>query len=127
MNWSLFYCSNRFFGLDGHTGRVGNIRVQRIFIAVYACFILAFAGTMSCDKEEGEGEERRLPFFFLDKRACKIHMAMSKRCRGATVKKVTVLTRPCDLLAGGTAAMGPCPAPQHQPPGLIMEYVMYIP
>ena len=33
------------------------------------------------------------------------------------VKSVTIPIRPGDVIAGGAGGMGPCPAPQHQPPG----------
>ena len=110
-----------------------NVRHQSLFVAVYACCILLIAGTMSLDNTDEsvlDGmtkserfvctscEQRRLPGFFIDKRACKIHITKSKRCNGAAVKKVTVLTRPGDVIAGGTAAMGQIPNVQHQPQGI---------
>ena len=39
------------------------------------------------------------------------------RCKGSAVKSVTIPIRPGDVIAGGAGGMGPCPAPQHQPPG----------
>ncbi len=32
-------------------------------------------------------------------------------------KKMKVMIRPGDVIAGGASGMGPCPPPQHQPPG----------
>jgi hypothetical protein len=46
-----------------------------------------------------------------------MHMAKSTRCKGSSVKKVNIITRPGDVIAGGMGGMGPCPLPQHQPPG----------
>ena len=33
------------------------------------------------------------------------------------------MTRPGDVIAGGSGGMGPCPPPQHQPPGIIDIYL----
>ncbi len=41
------------------------------------------------------------------------------------VKKKSVMTRPGDVIAGGSGGMGPCPPPQHQPPGIIDIYLIY--
>jgi hypothetical protein len=41
------------------------------------------------------------------------------------VKKISVMTRPGDLIAGGSGGMGQCPPPQHQPPGIIDIYLIY--
>ncbi len=57
---------------------------------------------------------------FSSKRARHTHMTRSKnpRCRSAGSDKIRVIIRPGDVVAGGTGGMGPCPPPQHQPPGI---------
>ena len=64
-------------------------------------------------------EQRNLPAFYSSLRACRIHMGRSKICNGSTWAKVSIMTRPGDVIAGGTGGMGPCPDPQHQPPGIL--------
>ena len=63
-------------------------------------------------------QERNLQAIFSSKRALHNHMTKSKnpRCRSAGSEKIRVITRPGDVVAGGTGGMGPCPPPQHQPP-----------
>ena len=109
------------------------VRKQCIFVAVYASIILLCALTMSSQQSSSHGatkttrfvcttcEKRGLPAFFVDVRAAHIHRTKSKRCQGADIKKITVLTRPGDVIAGGSGGMGPCPPPQHRPPGLYLE------
>ena len=115
------------------------LRKQCIFVAVYASIILLWALTMSSQHSSSYGatkttcfvcttcEKRVLHAFFVDARAAHIHMGKSKRCHGADVKKITVVTRPGDVIAGGSGGMGPCPPPQHQPPGIYQEYTCHIP
>ena len=55
-----------------------------------------------------------------------MHMAKSTRCKGSSVKKVNIITRPGDVIAGGMGGMGPCPLPQHQPPGQCYITHIYI-
>ena len=43
------------------------------------------------------------------------------------VKKVSIMTRPGDLIAGGISAMGPCPNAQHPPPGIYRDIPGNIP
>ena len=64
-------------------------------------------------------QERNMQAIFSSKRALHTHMTKSKnpRCRSAGSDKIRVITRPGDVVAGGTGGMGPCPPPQHQPPG----------
>ena len=109
------------------------VRKQCIFVAVYASIILLCALTMSSQPSSSHVatkttrfvcttcEKRGLPAFFVDVRAAHIHRTKSKRCQGADIKKITVLTRPGDVIAGGSGGMGPCPPPQHQPPGIDLE------
>jgi hypothetical protein len=52
-------------------------------------------------------------------------MTKCKGCRGSDVKNISVMTRPGDVIAGGSGGMGPCPPPQHQPPGIIDIYLIY--
>jgi hypothetical protein len=40
-------------------------------------------------------------------------------------KKISVMTRPRDVIAGGSGGIGRCPPPQHQPQGIIEEYICY--
>jgi hypothetical protein len=40
-------------------------------------------------------------------------------------KKISVMTRPGDVIAGGSGGMVPCPLPQHQPPGIPDIYLTY--
>ena len=119
-----------------------NIRNQCLFLAIYSLCILLFACIMSSGRP-GQAdpvgtsesvrfvctscERRNLPAFFSSLRACRIHQGMSKRCHGSAYEKVTVLTRPGDVIAGGSGGMGPCPPPQHQPPGIRQTYSRYIP
>ena len=77
-------------------------------------------------------QERNLQAIFSSKRALHNHMTKSKnpRCRSAGSEKIRVITRPGDVVAGGTGGMGPCPPPQHQPPGnkfFTLVYTRYIP
>ena len=84
-------------------------------------------------------QERNLQAIFSSKRALHVHMTRSKnpRCRSAGSEKIRVITRPGDVVAGGTGGMGPCPPPQHQPPGnkflhwyipgIYQVYTKYIP
>lgn len=106
---------------------------QCIYVSVYASIILLCALTMSSEQLSSYGatkttrfvcttcEKRGLHAFFVDARAAHIHRAKSKRCHGADVKKITVMTRPGDVIAVGSGGMGPCPPPQHQPPGIYLE------
>ena len=50
----------------------------------------------------------------MSKRAVRIHMGESKMCKGGEYQRITVMTRPGDVIAGGSGGMGPCPPPQHQ-------------
>jgi hypothetical protein len=114
------------------------VRKQCIFLSVYASIIVLCALTMSSQQSGSIGatkttrfvctscEKRGVHAFFVDARAAHIHMARSKRCHGAEVKKITVMTRPGDVIAGGSGGMGPCPPPQHQPPGLNQGYSCHI-
>ena len=72
-------------------------------------------------------EKRGFPSFFVSKRAVHTHMSKSKMCKGGESKRITVMTRPCDVIAGGSGGMRPCPPPQHQPPGIYLEYTWHIP
>ena len=65
-------------------------------------------------------EKRGFPSFFVSKRAVHTHMSKSKMCKGGESKGITVMTRPGDVIAGGSGGMGPCPPPQHQPPGIYL-------
>ena len=72
-------------------------------------------------------EKRGFPSFFVSKRAVHTHMSKSKMCKGGESKRITVMTRPCDVIAGGSGGMGPCLPSQHQPPGIYLVYIWYIP
>ncbi len=114
-----------------------NVQKQCLFLAVYYCCILLFAGTMSYAKIQEKVtdgmaksdrfvcpscEQSKIPGFYMKKRACTIQISSSNRCKGSAAKKATILTRPSDLIAGGTATMGQCPSAQHQPPGICHVY-----
>jgi hypothetical protein len=38
--------------------------------------------------------------------------------------KIEVMTRTGDVIAGGAGGMGPCPPPQHQPPGGVYTHII---
>ncbi len=67
-------------------------------------------------------KKRGFTSFFLYKRAVHIHMTKSTMCKGSKSKRIAVMTRPGDVIAGGSGGMGPCPPPQHQPPGIYLSY-----
>ncbi len=48
-----------------------------------------------------------------------------QRLQWLRCKKISVMTRPGDVIADGSGGMGPCPPPQHQPPGIIDIYLTY--
>ena len=103
------------------------IRNQCIFLAIYSAVILLFAGAMSHGGRSSQATETRyvcssceargMPAFFSSRANVHRHMAKSPRCKGSLVKSVRIQIRPGDVIAGGAGGMGPCPAPQHQPPG----------
>ncbi len=72
-------------------------------------------------------EKRGFPSFFVSKRAVLTHMSKSKMCAGDESKRITVMTRPSDVIAGGSGGMGPCLPSQHPPPGIYLVYIWYIP
>ena len=72
-------------------------------------------------------EKRGFPSFFVSKRAVHTHMSKSKMCTGGESKRITVMTRPGDVIAGGSGGMGPCLPSQHKPPGIYLVYIWYIP
>ncbi len=37
-----------------------------------------------------------------------------------------VMTRPGDIIAGGSGGMGPCPPQQHQPPGIYHVEIWFV-
>ena len=114
------------------------VQNQCIFLAVYASCLLLCAVSMA-SQQSGSSvltqmerfvccscEKQGLPSFFVSKRAVRIHMGKSKKCKGGEYKSITVMTRPGDVIAGGSGGMGPCPPPQHQPPGIYLSYIGYI-
>ncbi len=46
-------------------------------------------------------------------------------CKRGESKRITVMTRG-DVIAGGSGGMGPCPPPQHQPPGIYTCHILGI-
>lgn len=100
-------------------------RNQCIFLALYSAVILLFASAMSHGGHSTTQKRyvcsacaaRGMPAFFSSRAHAHMHMAKSARCKGSAVKSVTIPIRPGDVIAGGAGGMGPCPAPQHQPPG----------
>ncbi len=117
------------------------IQNQCIFIAFYASFILLCAATTTSQQIGSLGatvtahylctwcEKKGLRAFFVSSRAAHIHMSKCKGHSGSEVKQISVImmTRPRDVIAGGSGGMGLCPPPQHQPPGIIKECTWYIP
>ncbi len=69
-------------------------------------------------------QAQHFPAIFSSRRALRIHFARSKyrQCMQGW-RKIKVMIRPGDVIAGGAGGMGPCPPPQHQPPGGI--YMVY--
>ncbi len=62
----------------------------------------------------------------LETRCSRPHMSKCKGCRGSEVKKITVMTRPGDVIAGGSGGMGPA-APTARYNGHIPDiYLVYI-
>ncbi len=54
-------------------------------------------------------------------------MSKCKGCRGSEVKKISVMTRPGDVIAGSSGGMGPCPIPPELVYGHIPHiYLVYI-
>ena len=101
------------------------IRNQCIFIALYSAVILFCACAMS---ESGRlstatryvccaCESRQISSFYCSRANVHRHMAKSVRCKASTVKKVNIIARAGNVIAGGAGGMGPCPSSQHQPPG----------
>jgi hypothetical protein len=56
-------------------------------------------------------------------------------CKDGESKRITVMTRPGDVIAGGSGGMGPCAAwghvllhsISHQVPVIYLEYTWYMP
>ena len=46
-------------------------------------------------------ESRHTPSFFSSRANAHMHMAKSTRCKASSVKKVNIVARPCDVIAGG--------------------------
>ena len=82
-------------------------------------------------------QARHFPAIFSSRRALRIHITKSKNPKcGQEWSKIKIMTRPGDVIAGGSGGMGPCPPPQHQPPGGVENsnilcmcniYTLYIP
>jgi hypothetical protein len=82
-------------------------------------------------------QARHFPAIFSSRRALRIHITKSKNPKcGQEWSKIKIMTRPGDVIAGGSGGMGPCPPPQHQPPGGVDNsnilcmcniYTLYIP
>ena len=109
------------------------VRNQCIFIALYSAVILFCACAMS---ESGSlttvtryvccsCESRQISSFYCSRANVHRHMAKSARCKASTVKKVNIIARAGDVIAGGAGGMGPCPLPQHQPPGKCHSLYIY--
>ena len=63
-------------------------------------------------------QARHFPAIYGSKRSLRLHIHHSKNPKCAQKwSKIKVITRPGDVIAGGAGGMGPCPPPQHQPPG----------
>jgi hypothetical protein len=63
-------------------------------------------------------QARHFPAIFSSRRAMRIHIARSKNTKCSTEwSKIKVMTRPGDVIAGGSGGMGSCPPAQHQPQG----------
>ena len=99
---------------------------QPHFLFAVALFALVFGTFSGSEMTEVEEERfvclacqaRHFPAIFSSRRALRIHMKKSKNPMCALEwSKIRVMTRPGDVIAGGSGGMGPCPPPQHQPPG----------
>ncbi len=64
-------------------------------------------------------QARHFLAIFRSRRALRVHIARSKNPKCLQEwRKIKVMIRPGDVIAGGAGGMGPCPPPpQHQPPG----------
>ena len=63
-------------------------------------------------------QARHFPAIFSSRRALRVHMHKSRNPKCAQEwSKIRVMTRPGDVIAGGSGGMGPCPPQHHQPPG----------
>ena len=107
-----------------------------------ALFALVFGTISGSEMTEVEEERfvclvcqaRQFPAIFSSRRALRVHMHRSKNPKCASEwSKIRVITRPGDVIAGGSGGMGPCPPLQYQPPGAenthtilckCMDYVM---
>ena len=110
-------------------------------VALLSLVFGMFSGSLMTEVEEErfvcvECQSRHFPAIFSSRRALRVHMHRSKNPKCALEwSKIRVITRPGDVIAGGSGGMGPCPPPQHQPPGAenthnilskCHEYVMYM-
>ena len=96
-----------------------------------ALFALVFGTLSGSDMTEVEEERfvfvecqsQHFPAIFSSRRALRIHMHRSKNLKCALEwSKIKVMTRPGDVIAGGSGGMGPCPTPQHQLPGAVYTH-----
>ncbi len=92
-------------------------------VALLSLVFGTFWGSVMTEVEEErfvcvECQSRHFPAIFSSRRALRVHMHRSKNPKCALEwSKIRVITRPGDVIAGGSGGMGPCPPPQHQPPG----------
>ena len=97
-------------------------------VALLSLVFGTLSGSVMTEVEEErfvcvECQSRHFPAFFSSRRALRVHMHRSKNPKCALEwSKIRVITRPGDVIAGGSGGMGPCPPPQHQPPGAV--YIM---
>jgi hypothetical protein len=70
-------------------------------------------------------QARHFPAVYSSRRALRVHIHKSKNPKCAQEwGKIKVITRPGDVIAGGAGGMGPCPPPQHQPPGGVYTHII---
>ena len=68
-------------------------------------------------------QARHFQAIFSSRRALRVHIHKSKNPKCAQQwGKIRIVNRPGDVIAGGSGGMGPCPPPQHQPPGGVYMY-----
>ena len=87
-----------------------------------------FSGSVMTEVEEErfvcvECQSLHFPAIFSSRRALRVHMHRSKNPKCALQwSKIRVITRPGDVIAGGSGGMGPCPPLQHQPLGAVYTH-----
>ncbi len=70
-------------------------------------------------------QARHFPADYSSRHALRVHIHKSKNPKCAQEwSNIKVMTRPGDAIAGIAGGMGPCPPPQHQPPGGVYTHII---